>query len=353
VASALIWADRLEQAAAWLDRAVDDAARRGAAIAGAIAALNRATVHYHAGRLDDAIADGERALDVYHYGWTASPWSTPVLAATHLARGDLPAARAALAIGERADPRVFDYDLLLEARCRLRLATGDLDAALADALAVGERTISRAEVEQPRIWAWRRLAATAANGLGRRDEALRLIGRDLEILREIGPARQLGESLTVAGLVQGGAAGLDLLAEAVATLDASPARLQRTVSLLELGGALRRAGRRTTASVPLYEALALAAEIGSPGLEAKAREELRSLGLRPRRTAHRGVASLTGSERRVASLAADGLSTPQIAALLHVTRSTVETHLGHVYGKLGIAGRAELPAELTGSARPG
>jgi DNA-binding CsgD family transcriptional regulator len=48
----------------------------------------------------------------------------------------------------------------------------------------------------------------------------------------------------------------------------------------------------------------------------------------------------------VAELAADGLSNPQIAQALFVTRKTVETHLGHVYRKLGVSGRSELPRAL-------
>ena len=43
-----------------------------------------------------------------------------------------------------------------------------------------------------------------------------------------------------------------------------------------------------------------------------------------------------------------GHSNPEIAQTLFVTRKTVETHLGHVYSKLGIAGRGELERALAG-----
>ena len=52
---------------------------------------------------------------------------------------------------------------------------------------------------------------------------------------------------------------------------------------------------------------------------------------------------------RLAELASAGHSNPQIAQSLFVTRKTVETHLGHVYRKLGIAGRHELGAALSGT----
>jgi DNA-binding CsgD family transcriptional regulator len=45
-------------------------------------------------------------------------------------------------------------------------------------------------------------------------------------------------------------------------------------------------------------------------------------------------------------MAAEGMSNPEIAQALFVTRRTVETHLGAGYRKLGIASRAELPAAL-------
>ena len=55
---------------------------------------------------------------------------------------------------------------------------------------------------------------------------------------------------------------------------------------------------------------------------------------------------LTASERRVAELAAEGLSNPEIAQALFVTRKTVETHLGRVYRKLDITSRTRLTAAL-------
>jgi ATP/maltotriose-dependent transcriptional regulator MalT len=69
-----------------------------------------------------------------------------------------------------------------------------------------------------------------------------------------------------------------------------------------------------------------------------------------------GWASLTPAERDVVRLAVDGLTNPEIGARLFMSRSTVKTHLSHVYAKLGVANRTELaaatrPPELT--KRPG
>lgn len=63
------------------------------------------------------------------------------------------------------------------------------------------------------------------------------------------------------------------------------------------------------------------------------------------RAADRGWDSLTGSEGRVIHLVCDGLSNPQIAERLHVSRRTVSTHLYRVFKKLGVSSRAELVAK--------
>jgi DNA-binding CsgD family transcriptional regulator len=65
------------------------------------------------------------------------------------------------------------------------------------------------------------------------------------------------------------------------------------------------------------------------------------------------VASLTPSELQVAGLAAGGMTTPQIAGRLHVTANTVETHLRHIYQKLSVSGRRELPSALEQAVQTG
>ena len=76
----------------------------------------------------------------------------------------------------------------------------------------------------------------------------------------------------------------------------------------------------------------------------RAREELRATGARPRRAVLSGVDSLTASERRVAQLAAAGRTNREIAQDLFVTLNTVESHMRHVFQKLGITRRTELAA---------
>jgi DNA-binding CsgD family transcriptional regulator len=57
-----------------------------------------------------------------------------------------------------------------------------------------------------------------------------------------------------------------------------------------------------------------------------------------------GWASLTPTEIEVAQFVAAGLSNPDIAARMFISRATVKNHLAHVFAKLGVSSRAELAA---------
>jgi DNA-binding NarL/FixJ family response regulator len=184
--------------------------------------------------------------------------------------------------------------------------------------------------------------------LGERETAREVAQAELVDTRVFGTPRALGIALRVAGLAQGGERGLELLGESVATLRSSPALLERAHSLAELGAALRRAGRRASAREPLTEALDLAARCGARPLAARAREELKATGARPRREWRTGLEALTPSELRVVQLAAAGHSNREIAHELYVTLKTIEGHLSRAYTKLGIEGRGQLSQVLEG-----
>ena len=66
-----------------------------------------------------------------------------------------------------------------------------------------------------------------------------------------------------------------------------------------------------------------------------------------RRRPSRGWESLTPTELRVVELVAEGLTNPQIAERMFITRGTVKVHLSHIFAKVGAGTRAELAAEAT------
>jgi RNA polymerase sigma factor (sigma-70 family) len=117
-------------------------------------------------------------------------------------------------------------------------------------------------------------------------------------------------------------------------------------ALVELGALLRRTARRREAREPLQSGLELARGCGAAPLAARAEEELRAAGASLRDVIRSGVDELTGSERRVAQLAASGMSNKQIAQTLFVAVKTVETHLHRCYKKLDVNSRAQLTSAL-------
>ena len=152
-----------------------------------------------------------------------------------------------------------------------------------------------------------------------------------------GATRRRSAPSARAGSGQGGEAGIGLLGEAVELLAGSEARLEHARALVDLGAALRRANQRTEARERLREGVDLARTVAAFGLAERANEEIAATGARPRKVLQTGLDALTASERRVAQLAADGMTNKEIAQTLFVTIKTVEMHLSHAYRKLEIS----------------
>jgi DNA-binding CsgD family transcriptional regulator len=107
------------------------------------------------------------------------------------------------------------------------------------------------------------------------------------------------------------------------------------------GRLLRRAGHKRDSAARLSGALATFERLGAEPWSRRAREELKRVGL------HRGDPfALTPTERRIAELAASGMTNREVAATAFISPKTVEANLARVYGKLGIRSRAELGARM-------
>jgi DNA-binding CsgD family transcriptional regulator len=190
----------------------------------------------------------------------------------------------------------------------------------------------------PTYTSWRSAVALGLPA-SRRDEALALAREELDRARRSGLPRPEGVSLRTLGLLEAPEAGLEHLRDSVSALEPSPARLELARSLVELGATLHRSGSSAEARDPLRRALQLAQESGADRLAKRARAELQAAGGRPGTAGSARRDRLTASELRVALLAAQGMSTPEIAQDLYVSPKTIESHLHHAYAKLGLSGR--------------
>ena len=178
--------------------------------------------------------------------------------------------------------------------------------------------------------------------LGRLDDARRV----LEHLEWRG--RTLPRAWIDAGLPRARAlilAAEGRVAEALTLLDEAPATpslpFEDARRLLVRGQLERRANRRLAAKESLTAARVAFEALGSPPWVERAQMEIERLGLR-----HRDPDELTESERRIAELAATGMTNRAVADAAFVSPKTVEANLARVYRKLGIRSRAELGARM-------
>ncbi|MFE5300717.1 ATP-binding protein [Streptomyces sp. NPDC056632] len=117
-------------------------------------------------------------------------------------------------------------------------------------------------------------------------------------------------------------------------------------------------GDPDSARVHLQRAVAVYQALGAQWYVARADARLRALGVRrghrragPASRTKSGWDSLTPAEVKVALLVAKGLSNPQIAAELLLSPRTVQTHVSHILGKLGMRSRTDIAREAAGRAR--
>jgi DNA-binding CsgD family transcriptional regulator len=321
---------------------------RGSVLAHATASHALAAVHYRSGRLSDAVADATAACEAVRFGWELhQPSARATLAEALLDRGEIGPAAQALDVPD-AEERWgggTPYFYFLAARARLAFALGRPQDAL-DGFRACDRMAGEWGARNPAIHPWRSGAALAALRLGDIDAARGFADDELADARAWGAPRPLGIALRTQGLIEGDDLGIELLQEAVAELDRSPSPVEQARALIDLGGAMRRSGRRQDARAPLRRGLDLALRRGAHALAARARDELRAAGARPRRLRLTGADALTPMERRTAALAAQGLSNREVAQNLFLTVRTIEMHLTHSYRKLGITSRTEIAEAL-------
>jgi DNA-binding CsgD family transcriptional regulator len=171
----------------------------------------------------------------------------------------------------------------------------------------------------------------------------------IELLRRLGTAHDRPWAIAAAARGRGilAAARGDLeeaigaLEEALAAHDRIEMPFERGRTLLALGRALRRRKQWSAAREALREALVLFDQTGAPRWAQATRTEVGRAG---ERSGEPG--DLTATERRIAELAASGLSNQEVAERAFLTVKGVEANLTRAYRKLGIRSRGGLAGAL-------
>jgi DNA-binding CsgD family transcriptional regulator/tetratricopeptide (TPR) repeat protein len=307
------------------------------------------TAGFFDGRWDDAVTEGEVALALNdEYGAANGVVQTlTLLGLIRFHRGDLDGAREMVAAvhAELARPGSVAagaaYLLWLEAL--LAEHDGDVEsAAQIMLLLAGEAEIA------PLVIAWVGPdAARLAQLTGRTAEAAR-IAEVAEQVASIARTRiARAGALRCAGVAKGDP---DLLLAAVDLLRDGPRPLDLASSCEEAATLLADCGRRADAIALLTEGASVYDSLDAGLGRRRVQATLRRLGARvgargPRGRPAHGWASLTPTERQVVELVTEGLTNAEIGRRLFIARRTVETHLSHVFAKLGVATRTALATE--------
>lgn len=309
LAAVAIWSGRYDAAEEWARAAVQRAEQLDARLSLATAWTKRATVAAYRGRDREARTDAMAAIDTARAIGALRQVKEPtrVLAFLEVSRGNYAAALTLLT------PLLEEFDPPRE----LEIEGGEhLPDAVEALIALRDLTQAQKVVD-----------ALEQHGLE----------RDRPWMRSVG-ARGRGALLAARGDL---AAAHEALDEAMVHHQRLAMPFERARTQLLLGQLQRRRRRRRDAAATLTSALETFDELGTPIWVERARTELKRL----EATRSHGQ-QLTPAERRIAGLAARGLSNREIAAELFLAEKTIDSTLTSVYRKLAIRSRAGLAAAL-------
>ncbi len=267
-----------------------------------------------------------------------------------LARGDLAGAMAlGHALTEFLEVPGLPAAIAHHASGELASALGEPDLALEHFLQVSEHTAD--DPICPELLPWRAGAALALLRTGRIQEAAALAREHHDAAAADGSSYAVAVALRTLAATVAGDRRVELLRDAKAAL--VDVRAERLVAQIDtdLAGALvlTHGGDTTEALYLLRSAESVSGRQELWPLQGRVRRLLDHLGEQPQQVDSEAMASLTAAERRVAALAAEGLTNRQIAEQLLVSIKAVEWHLSNVYRKLEIRSRKALTPALGAS----
>lgn len=344
--SALIYTDRLDRAAYWGESLIDMPER---------SPLWRAQAHLL--RAETALRTGELGVAHHHAtialsSMSRSSWGTaiglPLSNLLLIAVATKNRKETARIMAEPVNEELFRsrYGLhFLYARGHHHLSDGRPEAALSDFSVCGG-LMEKWGLDNPALVPWRGGAARAHLRLGDHRTAQALVyEQEAMVAPHLGRTR--GIALLDLATVLTHQDRVPVLEEAVHFLDEASDRLGAARGSLDLADALEAtgdAGRAPRLRERARRAL-VEGTVPPPG-EPRALAHIPTGRSAPSSSAFDGSRptrpDLTGAERRVARLAADGLTNRQISSNLHITISTVEQHLTRIYRKFDISDRQRI-----------
>ena len=349
----LIWSDLFDECEEEVARGLAVADRQASHLGRANLLFGRAWSRYWSGRLAESVEDSLGAIEPWRGGWNGQIHFARFWCAVALVELDrLDEAQAVVdepdSPGHGAD--AVGIATIEVARARVATARGDHQAAHEHLEKAAVAAASLPFLVNPSVLPWRSEAAPSPTTPSARS---RRRGRSWPtrcawLVRTARTGRSAWRCAPRASC-SGARRGWTCSARPSRSWPASPAHLEEARARIDLGAALRRAGRRSEAREVLRVGLDVATRLGAVRLRDRARAEMAAAGGRLRREAVSGPDALTPSERRVCELAAAGRSNPEIAAELFLSRRTVEFHLRGAFRKLGVGSRDELAAALDGA----
>ncbi|WP_084723162.1 helix-turn-helix transcriptional regulator [Streptomonospora alba] len=344
----LISCGRFEAARSACDTLLDEATRREVPTWRALLAAYRAEIALREGDLAAAAQLARDALAVLPpTSWGAAigaPLGVLVHSTTLLGDLDEAAAHLQYEVPEAMYRSRYCLGYLM-ARGQHHLATGDARLARADFEFCGA-LMKEWQLERPGFVAWRSAAAESLIRMGEPQQARDLLDEQLSLTEE-DDQRVRGITLQLLARTRP-ASRPALLEEAVDLLRASGDTFSLSLAMQDLSDALRSLGDTRRARLLADRAHALgvqARDAGTPGTSSA--EEVPAA---DDEDCPAGASPLTKSERRVAELAAQGLTNREISNRCFITISTVEQHLTNVYRKLNVKTRLALPDGLADQA---
>jgi len=334
-----VWAEQFPLAERLLNDALRYAEDRAEPFLLFHAALSRSDMCCRLGRLSEALEEAERACDVGELLPVGLPLARAAKGLALLEAGRL--ADAAACQDTAIGPEWYlgiGYQLRL--RATLAYRQGQIDAACSgfDEL---EQHIGDWGVADPSHIPYAADAVAAYLAADRPGDAARVVSRLASCpLPSRWPAAMAAAGRAALAVHRGDLDTAEAaLAESVDLLRDVPMPLAQCRTLTAYGAVLTRRGERDKARPVLSDALTRARGCGTGWHAQQAVIELRRAGGRAGRVP---PGQLSPQEKAVARLARAGRTNQQISRELYLSVNTVETHLAHVYRKLGIRRRGEL-----------